>query len=126
MSRLLLEIERGDCKPFEVECDSEGALHDVKPGSRMYPHIRYNKCKRCGNTPDEGRGTRTVRLVGKVEIEVDDTHLGSIYNAQLGWTTPVIMTEWIIRHHKAGTLPAELYQSETNPDGLHEEDCDGQ
>ena len=105
---------------YEAECDK---CDPHMPGAHVtLDQIGNNKpwkdCPVC-----HGTGTRTVRLEGLVApltMMVRDGksivfHTGYSY---IGRKDDVI--DWYIQHHKADTLPSELYQSADNPDGLRE------
>lgn len=116
---LILRIKPGDGESFKVECE---------------------KCKRIGHSLDlndciqtdcvfcGGTGTRTVEFVGDVEV-FRRAHYFSLWNGRddgikiCGFDLDEVGGK-IIHAHRAGTLPKELYQSNTNPDGLREVDVD--
>ena len=114
-------------EPFEVECDGcygcfrgkyYGGEIDAKTIA-LNGGTPYNKC--------HGTGKRTVRLVGSV---------GDVAARSGGYMSGVIeygtfeagyypsrgqLAEAIIDQHYAGKLHVDLYKSDTNPDGLREE-----
>lgn len=137
--KLWLEIEPGDCKPYEVECEFKNPFCiQVTPSTAIHcnngrllrddTNAYIGPCTRC-----HGSDTRSVRLVGKVEVEAESEYETSdvLYCIQVYQQEPEfksIYTEGdadcvvnaIIKAHKEGTLPDSLYQSKENPHGLRE------
>lgn len=135
MSRLLLEIERCDCKPYVISCPNPDCSDGIDTVYHLDGHTSERECPRC-----HGSGTRTVRLVGKVEVEIEQW--SNYDGCKQGYDvcvshpdTSIVGTEsavckYLLKKYQINALPAELYRRElpdgtiTNPDGLRQEDCD--
>jgi len=118
---------------YEVECETCHGSGTVLATPLMGPSKSVlDKCPAC-----HGTGTRSVRLEGLVEASTHCQMWGGLLSWNCGyavnvsgewWTGKVntqdeawdILMSRIIAHHKSGTLPAELYAFDDNPDGLRE------
>ena len=63
-----------------------------------------------------GRGSVEYRLAGRVAMDYQE---GEFQFMGYGYTILPCLVSILISDFRAGTLPASLLQSDTNPDGLH-------
>lgn len=133
--KLLLEITAADQEPWEEECDGasidafDGMIHKCENGEICDSKGRKDTCHKC-------HGTGTVRkvLVGMVEFaSCTDCWVTIMLDDKLAHPEDVMLPNILFRKddisplikaHRSGDLPPELYQSDDNPHGLREEIVD--
>lgn len=113
-------------EPYDVECEACQIRHEESEMGGIIGASRpetYDPVEALENCSCGGTGSRSTRLEGKVGVEFSDSIGGlqwyKIVGTKIGWSKYVLL-EKIIEMHKSGTLPAELYASDDNPEGLKE------
>ena len=114
-----------ESEPYEVVC---GACHGTRLSLTIKPEERNVRleclsqrepCPFC-----RGTGSRTVRLRGWARIVRDRFSLLVFYkDGFYDSLSEMELCDHLTKGHRAGTLPAELYRSDENPDGLEESDA---